>query len=96
METTEFNPDRYMAPPEERFEEKYSSKSRITAGILALLLGGLGIHDFYLGYTKKGVIHLILMVTGLLSVPSTMWAIGEGIMLLCGKIDKDAEGNILL
>ena len=30
------------------------------AGILAILLGYLGIHKFYLGYTKEGVIQLLL------------------------------------
>lgn len=96
MEKMKFNNAEYMAPPENRFEEKYSSKSRITAGVLAIFLGSMGIHDFYLGYTKKGVLHLILSITGILALPSAAWAIGEGIMLLCGKINKDSEGNILL
>ena len=33
-------------------------KERIVAGILGILLGGLGIHKFYLGYNKAGIIHL--------------------------------------
>lgn len=33
---------------------------RVLAGILAILLGYLGIHKFYLGYTKEGVIQLLL------------------------------------
>jgi TM2 domain-containing membrane protein YozV len=33
---------------------------KILAGILAILLGGLGIHKFILGYTKEGIIQLIL------------------------------------
>lgn len=96
MENKKFEPKQYVAPPEDRFEQKYSSKSRITAGILALFLGGMGIHDFYLGNTKKGIIHLLLLMTGILALASTGWAIAEGIMLLCGKINTDAEGNILL
>ena len=36
------------------------SKSKVTAGLLALFLGGLGIHKFYLGYAGAGVIHLVL------------------------------------
>ncbi len=36
------------------------SEKKIVAGILAILLGGLGIHKFYLGYTKEGIIQLIL------------------------------------
>ncbi len=96
MKNIEFNKSQYMAPPEDRFEEKYSSKSRITAGVLAILLGSMGIHDFYLGNTKKGIIHLVLLMTGILAIASTAWAIGDGIMLLCGKINTDGEGNILL
>lgn len=33
-------------------------KSKITAGILAILLGGLGIHKFYLGKTGMGILYL--------------------------------------
>ena len=29
---------------------------KVAAGILAILLGGLGIHKFYLGYTVAGII----------------------------------------
>ncbi len=38
----------------------YKSKSRKTAGFLCLLLGYLGIHNFYLGYTKKAILELLL------------------------------------
>jgi TM2 domain-containing membrane protein YozV len=33
---------------------------RIVAGILGILLGSLGIHKFYLGYTTPGIIQLVL------------------------------------
>lgn len=32
------------------------------AGILGILIGALGIHKFYLGYTKEGIIQLIIGV----------------------------------
>ncbi len=35
------------------------SKSKVAAGVLAILLGGLGIHKFYLGYTGPGIILLL-------------------------------------
>ncbi len=38
------------------------AEKKIPAGILAILLGGLGIHKFYLGYTKEGVIILLVTV----------------------------------
>lgn len=33
---------------------------KIVAGIFAILLGYLGIHKFYLGYTKEGIIQILL------------------------------------
>ena len=38
------------------------SEKKIVAGIFGILLGGLGIHKFYLGYTKEGIIQLIIGV----------------------------------
>ena len=35
-------------------------KQKMVAGILGILLGALGIHKFYLGYTKEGVIMLVV------------------------------------
>lgn len=42
------------------------SKSKVTADMLAVFLGGLGVHKFYLGYTKEGVISLAVFFLGLL------------------------------
>ena len=33
---------------------------KLVAGILALLIGSLGIHKFVLGYTKEGIIQIIV------------------------------------
>ena len=38
------------------------AEKKIVAGILGILLGGLGIHKFYLGYTKEGIIQLVITV----------------------------------
>jgi TM2 domain-containing membrane protein YozV len=35
---------------------------RVIAGIFGLLLGGLGIHKFILGYTQEGLIQIIIGV----------------------------------
>jgi len=43
-----------------------AQKNKVTAGILALLLGGLGIHKFYLGFTGAGLVFLLLNTVGLL------------------------------
>ena len=41
-------------------EKPAGAEKKIVAGILGILLGGLGIHKFYLGYIKEGIIQLIL------------------------------------
>lgn len=71
----------------------YRPKSRIAAGIMAILIGTFGVHNFYLGYTKKAVAQLLLtLLSGfILSVVPFIWGIVEGVMLLCGKIDLDGH-----
>ena len=36
------------------------SEKKLVAGILGILLGGLGVHKFYLGYIGTGVLHIVL------------------------------------
>lgn len=47
-------------------------KNKIVAGLLALFLGSLGIHKFYLGRMKQGVIMVVVFFLGfiLLGIPS--------------------------
>ncbi|WP_028892156.1 TM2 domain-containing protein [Tenacibaculum sp. 47A_GOM-205m] len=35
---------------------------RVLAGILAILIGSIGIHKFVLGYTKEGIIQIIATI----------------------------------
>ena len=64
-----------------------SQKSKIVAGILGILLGGLGIHNFYLGFTKKALIQLLITVlsVGFLSWVSAIWGLIEGVLILISK-----------
>ena len=76
------------------------AKSKLAAGLLGIFLGGLGIHNFYLGFTKKAVIQLLLgtvgaVACGLGPIASGIWGLVEGILILCGNENKDANGNIL-
>ena len=71
------------------------NKSKLTAGLLGIFLGSLGIHNFYLGYTKKAVLQLILsLVTcGI----AGLWGFIEGILILCDTtITTDADGKPLV
>ena len=63
-------------------------KSNITAILLCLFLGSLGIHRFYLGYTLIGVIHLLSFGEFLI------WVIVDLIRLIIGSL-KDYEDNDL-
>lgn len=75
-----------IAPP--------GAKSKMAAGLLGIFLGGLGVHNFYLGYTSKGVAQLLitLLSCGMLCEVSAIWGLIEGIMILCGNINTDANG----
>lgn len=83
------------------------SKSKMTAGLLGIFLGGVGAHDFYLGNTVKAIIHVILFLVGFFTITadydvylflimlilgSSIWGLIDGIMILTGKISKDARG----
>ena len=74
-------------------------KSKLVAGLLGIFVGGLGIHNFYLGYTNRGVTQLLLATVGYLIIIgpfiASVWGLIEGIQILTGSIDTDANGNKL-
>ena len=76
-----------------------NSKSQIAAGLLGILLGALGIHNFYLGFTGKAIAQLLITVLscGALSFVSGIWGLIEGILILTGSqnYQRDANGNPL-
>ena len=63
-----------------------AASKKMVAGILAILLGGIGVHKFYLGHTMPGIIHILLFCTGI----STIIGLVEGIMYLT-KSDEDFQ-----
>ena len=71
-----------------------SEKSKVTSGVLGILLGGIGIHKFYLGYTGAGLTMLLVSLVGSLLIfpPLIMGLIGliEGIIYLT-KSDEDFQ-----
>lgn len=57
-----------------------TDKDKITAGVLALLLGSLGVHYFYLGKTTAGILTILLTI-----VTCGLWGIipfVQGILML--------------
>ncbi|WP_052566803.1 TM2 domain-containing protein [Candidatus Magnetobacterium casense] len=78
---------------EANLSEEYTYKNKTIAGILGVFLGSLGIHRFYLGYTGIGIAQLLLTFsTGL----GAIWGLVEGILILTGTINKDAQGRPLI
>ena len=83
-----------------------NQKSRWLAGIFGvgfgLLLGGVGVHNFYLGFTTRGVWQAVLTGVGILTawvglgilmlMASAIWSIIEGIVILCKTDGVDAHG----
>lgn len=72
-------------------------KSKLGAGLLAIFLGALGIHNFYLGYNNKGIAQILLTVIGwavfgLGPIAAAIWSLIEGIEILAGYIKTDAAG----
>ena len=72
----------------------YGGASKLAGGLLGIFLGSLGVHNFYLGYTTKAVIQLVLTVAtcGIGSIISGIWGFIEGILILTGSINTDGRG----
>lgn len=67
---------------QEKQNPKYvAEEDKVVAGVLALLLGGIGVHKFYLGRTKQGIAFLLLFWTG---IPAII-AFIEGVMILANN-----------
>lgn len=77
------------------------SRSRLVAGILGILLGSLGIHNFYLGNNNRGLTQLLItliagpLTCGLAAFGTFVWGLVEGIQILTGTVNCDAQGRPL-
>lgn len=69
-------------------EGELSDRSRLTAGLLGLFLGNLGMHRIYLGYVPLGLIMLATLGG------CGIWSLIDAIMILTGKV-PDAQGRRL-
>lgn len=73
---------------------------KIAAGICGILLNGLGVHKFILGYTTEGVIMLVTYIVGLFlcGIPSIVVAIVgivEGVIYLT-KSDEEFSNTYII
>ena len=82
----------YAAPqPATNMVLNVPPKSRIAYVLLAIFLGGLGIHNFYAGYMERGVTQLLISVLGgsftcgISSLVVWVWAIIEACITTTDK-----------
>lgn len=64
-------------------------KNQLVALVLAILIGGLGIHNFYLGRTWKGIAQIALALTSFLIVPGIallVWVIIDIVRIITGSL----------
>ncbi|SIQ12112.1 TM2 domain-containing protein [Maribacter ulvicola] len=86
--------DEFTAGAREAFSGAGGENKKMLAGILAIVIGSLGIHKFILGYQKEGIIMLVItLVLGAVTCgigASAMWVVGiiEGIIYLT-KSDEE-------
>ena len=73
---------------EEKTGVEYSDKKKITALLLAIFLGGLGVHRFYVGKIGTGIVWLL--TGGCFGIG----AIIDIVMIAVGKF-KDKQGRLL-
>ena len=67
----------YSLAPAGAFASSAGAPNRLTAGLLALFLGTIGVHKFYLGYNKAGLTMLLIAIFGaiLLLLPTLVMAV---------------------
>ena len=70
----------------EVFDKATGDNKKVLAGVLGIVIGSLGIHKFVLGYTKEGIIQIVLtfLTCGFAGIVGTI----EGIIYLT-KSDED-------
>ncbi len=65
---------------------------RILAGIMGIIFGSFGVHNFIYGYTAKGVIQILMstilaiFTCGLSAIAAYIWGLVEGILILTDQI----------
>ena len=67
----------------EAFDKASGENKKILAGVLAILLGALGIHKFILVYNKEGIIMLIVTLV----IGGFTCGMGVGLMGIVGLIE---------
>lgn len=59
---------RHTSNPGNEFREGWNQvqhtqeNKKVLAGVLAIVLGGFGVHKFILGYTQEGIIQIVITI----------------------------------
>jgi TM2 domain-containing membrane protein YozV len=80
----------YPMPYEPGYLER-PHKSRVVAGVLGILLGAFGVHNFYLGHLGRAKVQLLvsLLSFGSLAWLMGIWGVVEGIQTLVAQPGDD-------
>lgn len=73
------------------YQAGYTQKSKVVAGVLGILFGAFGVHNFYIARTGRAVAQLLitLLSFGMLSWVSAIWGLVEGILILVSQPGTD-------
>jgi TM2 domain-containing membrane protein YozV len=103
----QYPPQQFPNQPQPQYYGPQGSglKSKMTAGLLGIFLGWTGAHQFYLGRKPLAWAHLGAAIAGFLllfvgigiviMIGNSIWGVVEGIMILTGHTNTDADGNPL-
>lgn len=100
----QFQQPMYQQPMYGMMQPQVAAKSWVVTLLLAFFLGTLGVHNFYLGYTNRGVAQLVLTILGWVTAVLLIgfifllvvgvWVFIDFLMILLrnGKMATDANG----
>lgn len=68
-------------------------KSKLVAGLLQIFIPGFGIGRFYLGYNNIAIAQILVSIftCGI----GTIWPFIDGILIIAGQVNVDANGKPL-
>ncbi len=77
----------------DQYGRPLSDKSKVTAGLLSLFLGGFGVGRFFLGYTTFGILQIVITVVTIGTL-GWVWPLIDTILIFTGNL-TDAQGRTL-